>query len=384
VQLARLRRLVIPVILTGLMACDNVTWGGVELRLEAPPATDTAATATADTVSEAERTLPPLDLGPSLFIVDRREAPTTGGSTARLMPVALLGSDGLEPFPGPDEVERIGERFIRERMPPDRRFVLYAGGARVGSFFPDSVRSTARFGAPAPGSEEGAPDGPGAAAPPADGPLCTPRPAVAGWVELLPEAAGESRLIALPEDAGVDPGHGRYVARASTREQRLAALNLASALYVIRDIVWPPSVTEARQDMSVFRPPGEDDELIAATFLYGDSLAVGPAPPNAYSLFFIGRPPEGGGRYQEDYVRYREVGPDGKSVPRWINHVDWDGDQREDVLLEVFGETGRSFAALSRTDAGWEEVFEEGCPTPQPAVASGSDSPPAGSSAAGT
>ena len=43
-----------------------------------------------------------------------------------------------------------------------------------------------------------------------------------------------------------------------------------------------------------------------------------------------------------------------------------------------------TIAALTRTDVGWEETFEEGCAALPPAVAMGSDSPPAGSSAAGT
>ncbi|MDX1567266.1 MAG: hypothetical protein R3223_05655 [Longimicrobiales bacterium] len=355
-------------ILTGLMACDNVIWGGVEVHLEAPPATDTVAEVT-DTTPEAERDLPPLDLDPALFVLDRREPSPGGGAgggdgrgaRARLIPVALMGSEGLEAFPGPDQIERLGERFIRERMSPQRRFVLYARGARVGSFYPDSTASAPAFGG----------------APASGGPLCTPRPAVTGWIEILPDAAGEERLVALPEEFAVSLEHGGYQSRTSTRDQRVAALNLASALYVTREIVWPPSVVEARRDMHVFQLPGMEEEHIAATFLYGDSLSVGPAPANAYSLFFIGRPPAGTGRYQETYVRYREVGPDGKSVPRWITHVDWDGDGSEDALLEIFGETGRSFAALSRSDAGWEQVYEEECPTSTATVALRADPPPA-------
>lgn len=353
--LARLRRLAIPVILTGLVACDNVSWGGVELHLEAPPATDTAVADSAG--AEAEPALPPLDLEPSLFLLDRSASSDGAGSPGpRLMPVALLGAEEMEPFPGPDEIESLGERFIRERMPPDRRFVVYARGARVGSFYPDSLGAEPTFGATS-----------------SRGPLCTPRPAVSGWLELLPEAAGEEHLLALPE--GVAPGsaappqHGAYQPHAPSNDLLDASLNVASALYVTREILWPPSVRTARQDMHVIELPGGTEELIVATFLYGDSLAVGPAPPNAYSLFFIAGP--GTVRpYEASYVRYREVGEGGKSVPRFLQHFDWDGDQREDALLELFGEDGRSFAALTHGEEGWEQVFEEECDLAPDAVAS--------------
>ena len=279
--LARTRRLAIPVILTGLMACDNVTWGGVEVRLEAPPATDTAAVDSAG-VPRAEPTLPPLDLGTSLFVLDRSAAPA--GSTAptpRLMPVALLGVEGLEPFPAPNEIERLGERFIRERMSPDRRFLLYADGARVGSFYPDSTRAQAVFGAP-PRPMGGDPDSPEAPAVSPDvyaATLCTPRPVVGGWLELLPEASDEEHLLALPEESAPPSPPGGFQPPTVDAQLLDASLNVASALYVTREILWPPSVQAARRAMDVIRLPGESEELIVATFLSGDSLAVGPAPP---------------------------------------------------------------------------------------------------------
>lgn len=360
--LAQTRRLAIPVILTGLMACDNVSWGGVELHLEAPPATDTAVVDSTG-APQAEPTLPPLDLDRSLFVLDR--SPASGSPTPRLLPVALFGDEGLEPFPAPGEIERLGERFIRERMPPDRRFVLYAGGARVGSFFPDSTRAQPTFGALPPQTGDGPSD---ESADLRATSLCTPRPAVGGWLEILPDAAEEEYFLALPAESAPPSPPGAFRPRSADAELLDASLSVASALYVTREILWPPSVQAARRAMDVVQLPGESDELIVATFLYGDSLAVGPAPPNAYSLFFIAGP--GTVRpYEADYVRYRVVGSDGKSAPRFLQHFDWDDDGGEDVLLEIFGQGGRSFGALSRTEDGWEQVFEEGTCDIAPRVA---------------
>ena len=315
-------------ILTGLTACDNVSWGGVELRLEAPPAAETGA-AEADTAAVEEETPPPLDLEPVLYTVERND------DSVRVTPVAVLGPSGLRSFPSEAEIPDVVARFREERMGPGRRFVLYSGGRRVGSLYTGSSQAV-------------------------DTTFCVPRPAVTGRVELVPSAVEVERFLAVPADSGDARPPDDFQRMTSTRAQRVASLNMAAALFSTMQIQWPPSIVEARADIRIFRPRGAETELIAATFLYGDSLTTGPAPPNAYSLFFLGEQIEGD--FDPTYVRYREVGVDGKAAARFVDHMDWDDDGSDEILLQVYGVESRWFAALQRDEAGeWRETFREGC-----------------------
>lgn len=329
---ARLLPLTVAVILTGVVACDNVAWEGVELRIEAPATTESDTGA--DTLAEPPPP-PPLDLGPLLFVVDRGEAFDPARERARLVPVASLEPEGLTPLPPADRVENLSERLRSERMEAGRRFVLFSGGRRAGTFVAGDGGSVDRA-------------------------YCAPRPTSNGRIEVLPPAVDVERFLALPEELGEAHPYEPFARAGSTRAQREASLDLAAAVFVTREIRWPPSVLGAREDIRVFRPRSADSPVVAATFLYGDSLAVGPAPPPAYSLFLLGEE-DGAGGWDPAFVRYREVGLHGKEATRFVDHLDWDDDGRDEVLLEIFGATGRWFAALRRGNASWEETFDEGC-----------------------
>jgi hypothetical protein len=104
---------------------------------------------------------------------------------------------------------------------------------------------------------------------------------------------------------------------------------------------------------------GAPTEAIAATFMYRDQLGVSAASADAYSLFLIGRPSEEG--YEPVYIWHRPVGVEGKGAPRYFDHLDWDGDGNEEVLLEVFGSERRWFAALAERSGSWVRTSEDSC-----------------------
>lgn len=336
---------------TGLSACDNVAWEGVQVRIETPAAVESDPAA--DTLDEPTAP-PPLDLGPLLFVVDRGEAFDPADERARLLPVASLEEDGPTPLPGPDDVADLARRLRTERMEAGRRLVLFSDGRRVGTFVT---------------GEDGS----------VDAAYCRPRPAATGRIEVRPGAVEVRRFLALPEEVAGDRPHAPFERVESTRAQREASLDMAAAIFVTREIRWPPSVLGAREDVQVLRPEPGGDPVVAATFLYGDSLAVGEAPPTAYSLFFLGAEGDNG-RWEPTFVRYREVGVDGKEATRLVDHLDWDEDGSDEVLLEVFGTAGRWFAGLTRDQGAWRESFDEGCApeAPEPresGVAGGQDAP---------
>ena len=50
-----------------------------------------------------------------------------------------------------------------------------------------------------------------------------------------------------------------------------------------------------------------------------------------------------------------------KAAPRYFDHLDWDGDGADEILLDVFGNDQRWFAALSRAEDGWVRSYQDSC-----------------------
>ncbi|MCG6958014.1 MAG: hypothetical protein LJF04_18635 [Gemmatimonadetes bacterium] len=329
----RRRWLTIAVILTAPSGCDNVTWGGIHVGLEHPSAQDTAAARTAAGTAEAEdsTSLSPLPTGPLLF------AGTRNGDRATLVVVGSVAGDSLEALPSDTEVPRFRERLTDEVLSPGTDLVLFSEGVRVGRMTVDSTGVDRRF--------------------------CVARPTVTGMVELVPDASGAERLMALPEAAAANRPYEPYHHYQHNYDQRVASLNLAGAAINQFGARWPTALLEARADIQAFRVATTD--AFAVTFLLSDRLAVSEPGHNAYSLFLIGTAGPGG--YRSSYDAYRPAAEDGKGAPRYFDHLDWNGDGTPDILLDVFGARSRWFAGLAERDGQWVRTFEDPCGAPQPA-----------------
>lgn len=329
----RRRWLAIAVILTVPSGCDNVAWGGVDVRLQAPrPQAELRAASDrpADTAPEDTESLPELPGGPILL------AGTRDGSEATLVVVGTLEDEGLEALPAEAGAPDFRRHFTRTLLNPGTELVLFAEGVRVGGL---QVRET--------GVDES---------------FCVPRPTVRGVVELVPDASDARRFLALPAGSGFERNYEDYRSLNHDYDQRVASLNLASAAIPRLGAAWPPSLLEARADIQAFRLPEAPAPSIAATFLFNDRLAVADPGQRAYSLFIMGT--GGSGGHQASYVAYRPAEEEGKGAPRYFNHLDWDRDGETEVLLDVFGARGRWFAALGRRDGSWARTFEDSCRSP--------------------
>jgi hypothetical protein len=105
--------------------------------------------------------------------------------------------------------------------------------------------------------------------------------------------------------------------------------------------------------------------MVAATFVYRDALAVGPARPGAYALFLLGS--RIGNEYREGFAWYRAADADGKGTPRYLDHLDWDADGDTEILLDVFGSSRRWFAALGQRGGEWVRTYQDACGVGTPA-----------------
>jgi len=322
----------LAVIITALPACDNVSFGGIQLELRPPEVTEEAAvpgSPSPDASGEEEPTLEPVDIGDLIYIVERGE-----GSSATILPIARVTPDGYEPVPDPEEIPDLVERFALGRWEAGVEFPLVAHGRRVGTFVSDGTTVE-------------------------DDSTCRIRPRGTGHVELAPEAAVLDRLLATePSSAPVREPWTPLARFAADEDLRAGSLNIAQRLIPTLGVLWPPSIPEARRDLQPFASTPGDASGFAASYIYGDRLAVGPTNPRAYSLFVLAT--AGESRY-EPLMTWVQLAPDGKAYPRFVGSHALRDSIASDVVLEVFGETERWFTVLGVEDEEWSALYLDEC-----------------------
>lgn len=322
------------VIIIATSGCDNVQWAGVEMELRSPPERAPAP----DPAPEVDApVLMPLELEPVLYLVDRGP-----GSGATVVPIAQLGPGGYLPLPDSADTPDLVERFPMERWEAGTEMVLLSQGVRVGTITLDGSLFT-------------------------DESICGLRPGTGGRVELLPEAGGQRRFLALrKEDLPEPPAPGDFPGLQDSFELRAGTLNVARLLIPQVQAPWPPSVPEIRRHHAPVPLPGGELGL-AASFVYDGELAVGEAPPLAYSLFFVAR--EQGGAFRPMVSWYQRVRESGKAFPRFVEAHDVRGAGTQDVLLETFGQESRWFTILGVRGGEWEVLHRDPCGLPIPSGA---------------
>jgi len=339
-MIGRVPQLILVVgIVTAASACDNVSWGGFDLRLQGP------STDTAEAPSEAqeggqpgavqEAPPPTLALAPLLYAGSRQ------GDSAWVVPVGELRDGALQPLPQGPDGEEITERILASRLRPGQELTLFSEGARVGTLVVGE-------GAPAQG-------------------YCSSRPRAMGHLELIPGAAAAQDFLALEKAFGRSRPVKPFRPLRDQYDQRVASLSLATTAVPRVGAPWPPSLLDIRQDLRVFQLQAGEDPAVMATFLYQDRMSVGPAPGASYSLLVLGEPTPSSGDAEFDlaYAWFRPVGAEGKGAPRFFSHMDWDGDGEAEILLEVLGAETRWWAALDRDGGRWTLAFQDPCGVPR-------------------
>ena len=322
------------VIVTVVPACDNVEWEGSSFALVPPPSRSPESETRVIEPGEPDLGLP---TGPVLYMGARTEDRVT------LSPVAEIRGDSLRPYAprGP----KGDSAFAADHLLAGSEFILFAEGLRVGRTRIDHIDTDSSF--------------------------CTLRPAVSGIVELLPAAAGTTRFLALAGDAATTYPYEAFRAVEHSRAQREASIRLSAAVIpeVVRALslsvlpggaTWPQGDwLDYRVDMRALQPAPDAPSAFASTYLVRDAPRVGPADSTSYAIFVMGHPVDGA--YVEDHTWYRLAARDGKGIPIFYEHLDWDGDGQSEVLLEILGETSRWVAALNQEDGEWVRIFEDPC-----------------------
>jgi hypothetical protein len=321
-----------PLLIVALVSgCDNVEWGGADVRLEPPPPQVSAQPDSSESTPDTAAPPPPeLPAHPVLFMGQRR------GDRVELVPVAELTPEGPVRLPAEGEVPGFNDHWVATRFAPGTELTLLAAGTRAGTL-------TVQGAAPAEN-------------------WCEERPALTGIPEVRPEAADTERFLAISPPGDTLRTHGPFRAGEDSYEQRVESLALANAALAITGARWPPAVLETRRDMQSLHLEGEGAPAFAATFVYRDRLGLGePEAADAWAIFVLG---EGGPvDYDMAHFIYRPTA-EGKAAPRYVQHADWDGDGAAEIALETFGVDARGALLLDRTEDGWQEIFELSCRPP--------------------
>ena len=317
--------LAIAVMLTVGNGCDNVAWGGIDVELQPPPTTP-------DAVAEVEET--PVEEGPENVDAPVLLAGTRDGARADLVVVSEVHPQGLRPFPDPRFPEDTAR--LAEMAAPGSTWILFSEGVRVGRLLADESGTADTF--------------------------CGDPTRISGIVELVPDAAPAERLLALPAADADDRPYGEFEAIQHEYDQRVATLSIAGEAIPRFGATWPEQgVLDARDHIQAFQLRSMLGRTIAATFVVQDELAVAPPRQGAYALFVLGH--QAGAEYREAFTWFRSVDTEGKGAPRYFDHLDWNGDGSDEILLDVFGANRRWFAALGQRNDEWVRTYQDVCGT---------------------
>lgn len=309
-------------ILSAVSACDNIDFGRADVRIvpAPPPAGDVRIAP--DESRAAQFGLP---TGSVLFHLTRE------GGDARLIPVAEITGDSLRALRRPANVspEAYGARFAETVFPPGSQFEVFRRGASVGTFVVEGQGRPTRCGVPT----------------------------ASGNLTVVAAAADVPEFLAFRK--GLAPEvRGEYSPPQVDRQIRTYASIVAERLILQAGLPRPRSWTGAQRDLQALQLVSGGHMEMAATYLVGDSLAVGPADPQGYSVFYLAGYETRRG-YTPTYTEVRRYADGGKAAPQVLDHLNWDQEEGEEVLVEVFGRDQSWYEVISQ-DRGetWNKVWE--------------------------
>jgi hypothetical protein len=315
------RRIGAVLILAALAGCDNFQWGGAEVRIVPPPPAREEGPEP-DARQLAELGMP---TGSVLFHLVR------AGGADRLIPVAEVSGDSLRTLRRPLEVspEAYVQRFRETVIPPGSQFQVYRRGAPVGTFVLQGEGPVTSCGVPT----------------------------ATGNVTVVAAAADAPEFLAFRR--GLAPEvRGEYTAPQVDRNIRTYASLIAERLILQQGLPRPRSWPGAQRDLQALEVITGGHPEMGATYLVGDSLAVGPADPQGYSVFYLAEFETRRG-YAPFYSEVRAYRDDGKGAPRVIDHLDWDGSPGDEILIQVYGEDQAWYEVVSRDQAGrWRKSWQ--------------------------
>lgn len=315
-------RFVTLLILTVLPACDNLEWGGADVQIVPPPPAAGMDPIEPDAQTFADFGLP---AGTVLFHVVR------GPAGASVTPVAEVSGDSLRTLRRPAGVapEAYEARFREALLEPGAQFELFRRGASVGTFLLQNPGSVTPCGVPT----------------------------ATGIANTVAAAADIEEFLAFRR--GLAPEVvGEFSPPQINGSIRTYAPIVAERLILRNGLPRPRSWAGAQRDLQAIEVVEGGNPEMATTFLVGDQLAVGPGDPEGYSVFYIAGYETRSG-YTPFYSEVHNYAQTGKVAPRFVDYLNWDGDEGEEVLIQVHGRDQSWYQAVSPDEDGdWVRTWE--------------------------
>lgn len=310
-------------ILTAVTACDNVEWGGADIEIVPP-----APAARMEPVAPDEQVFVEYGLprGPVIFHMMATE------DGMQLIPVGEISGDSVRTVRRPAGVspEAFEERFRDAVIPTGSQYDIFRRGARVGTFVAQRPGPITHCGVPT----------------------------VLGNATVVAAAADVRQFLAFRQ--GLSPAiRGEFTPLQVTGSIRTYASIIAERLILQNGLPRPRSWAGAQRDLQPIEIATGAHPEMAATYLVGDSLAVGPADPQGYSVFYLADFETRRG-YSPVYEEVRDYRQGGKAAPRLVDHVNWNEEPGEEILIQVFGDDQSWYEALSDRGSGWEKIWSGG------------------------
>lgn len=313
-------------ILTALSACDNVQWGGQEVRIVKPPPPEGTVQ---PTTTPDEPTNLGLPRGTVVFHVVR------GAGQDRIVPVAEVSGDSLRSIERPAGVspQAFEQRFRAAVLEPNAQYVLFRRGAPVGTFTLQGPGGLTTCGVPTG----------------------------VGQATTVAAAAADQEFLAFRK--GLEPEVvGEFSPPQVDGPMRRYAPLVTERLVLQRGLSRPGSWPRAQRDLQGLDVVRGGNPEMATTYLSGDNLAVGPANKDGWSVFYVAAYEQRTG-YNPIYSEVSDYRRDPKRALKLVDYLNWNGKGGSEMLIQVFGPTDAWYEAVTADRGGrWLKVWEgRGC-----------------------
>jgi hypothetical protein len=182
-------------------------------------------------------------------------------------------------------------------------------------------------------------------------------PTVIGNTTVVAAAVEATEYIAFRQGLA-PPTRGEFSPPQVTGPIRTYASIVAERLILQAGLPRPRSWEGAQRDLVPLQIVDGGHPEMAATYLVGDDLAVGPpGAAEGYSVFYLADYETQRG-YMPIYQEVRDYRSAGKAAPRIVDYVNWTEQEAPEIVVQVFGRDQSWYQVISNRGGEWAKIWE--------------------------